>query len=61
MKFLIMTICLIVLAFSLVSAATNDETILGDQGADEIVNAQNPAEFHYLRKKWLLKKLLHLG
>ncbi|EAT32649.1 AAEL015144-PA [Aedes aegypti] len=61
MKFLIMTICLFVLAFALVSAATNDETILGGHGADEVVNPQDPSEILLLKKKLLLKKLLFLG
>ncbi|KAL9700449.1 hypothetical protein quinque_003890 [Culex quinquefasciatus] len=66
MKFLAMTLCIIVLAFALVSAvpATNDESIVGSfgAGADDVVNPQDPQQiFLHFKKKWLLKKLLHFG
>uniref|UniRef100_A0A182YPH1 Uncharacterized protein n=1 Tax=Anopheles stephensi TaxID=30069 RepID=A0A182YPH1_ANOST len=63
MKFLIMTICLFVLAFALVSAvpAVHDEGIFGDVGAaDETLNVQDPQAF-LLKKLLLKKKLLLLG
>ncbi|EDS36276.1 hypothetical protein CpipJ_CPIJ011255 [Culex quinquefasciatus] len=65
MKFLIMTICLVVLAFALVSAlpAVNDESIFGgiDTGAaDDTVNPQDPQAI-LLKKLLLKKKLLLLG
>lgn len=59
--FPLQTICIIVLAFALVSAipATNDESILGGFGSsDDVVNPQDPQQL-FLKKK-LLKKLLHL-
>ncbi|XP_058834850.1 uncharacterized protein LOC131692038 isoform X2 [Topomyia yanbarensis] len=63
MKFFTMTLCILVLAFALVSAipATNDETILGLTGAsDDVLNPQDPQAF-LLKKKLLLKKLLFWG
>ncbi|XP_053666246.1 uncharacterized protein LOC128715380 [Anopheles marshallii] len=63
MKFLIMTICLFVLAFALVSAvpAVQDEGIFGADGAaDETLNVQDPQAF-LLKKLLLKKKLLLLG
>ncbi|XP_058067291.1 uncharacterized protein LOC131216742 [Anopheles bellator] len=63
MKFLIMTICLFVLAFALVAAvpAVHDESIFGSEGAaDDTLNPQDPQAF-LLKKLLLKKKLLLLG
>ncbi|XP_058460810.1 uncharacterized protein LOC131436213 [Malaya genurostris] len=63
MKFLIMTICLVLLAVALVSAlpAVNDESIFGADGAaDDTVNPQDPQAI-LLKKLLLKKKLLLLG
>ncbi|XP_052860932.1 uncharacterized protein LOC128267989 [Anopheles cruzii] len=63
MKFLIMTICLFVLAFALVAAvpAVHDEGIFGSEGAaDDTLNPQDPQAF-LLKKLLLKKKLLLLG
>ncbi|XP_055534839.1 uncharacterized protein LOC129724180 [Wyeomyia smithii] len=64
MKFLVVTVALIVLAVALVSAvpAVNDESIFGgDVYAAELdgsFNPQDPQSFFKLKK---LKKLLFLG
>ncbi|XP_053675086.1 uncharacterized protein LOC128725371 [Anopheles nili] len=63
MKFLLMTICLFVLAFALVAAipAVHDEGLFGADGAaDETLNPQDPQAF-LLKKLLLKKKLLLLG
>ncbi|KXJ79021.1 hypothetical protein RP20_CCG002621 [Aedes albopictus] len=64
MKLLILTICLVVLAFALVAAvpAVNDESIFGADGAaaDDTINPQDPQDLLF-KKLLLKKKLLLLG